>query len=132
MNKNYFSRLGFDKISFDITDQEINQKYFEKQKAYHPDQSSDNTNFRISTDLNEAYCNLIDPLARAQHIFELNRMDIFTGPISLRIFDMMSDPKRNYIISFEQMRQDFSVGDLNSAYQNWCACQYLKRAAKEN
>lgn len=130
MHKNYFSRLGFDKVSFDITEQEINQKYFEMQKLHHPDKVG-TTDIRLSTELNEAYSNLVDPLARAQHIFELNRIDIFSGPISLRIFELMSEPLKNYNVSFEQMKYDFYVGDLDSAYQNWCACQYLKRMIKE-
>jgi len=130
MHKNYFSRLGFDRVSFDLSEQEINQKYFEMQRLHHPDKSG-STDLRLSTELNEAYSNLIDPLARAQHIFELNRMDIFAGPISLKVFELMSEPAKNYNISFEQMKYDFYIGDLDSAYQNWCACQYLKRLIKE-
>lgn len=127
--KNYFSRLGFDKVMFNISTEEVNYKYFEQQKLHHPDKIATG-DLRTSTELNEAYCILIDPLARAQHIFELNRMDIFNGPVSLRVFEMMLEPKVNYDLSFENMRESFATGDLSAAYQHWCACQYLKRLIK--
>lgn len=127
MTKNYFAILGLEE-KFDLSIDIIRQKYFASQKSNHPDRRS--KNIKRSIAINEAYSNLIDPLSRAQHIFELNGMDVITGTINPRILSLMLDAANNFELALQKMQSAFENDDLRGAYDAWCECQYLRRAAE--
>ncbi len=71
--KNYFENFSFN-VDFNIDLEELENKYLEFQKQFHPDNSSSDVEKSIS--INEAYKVLKNPLQRASHILQLNGIDL--------------------------------------------------------
>jgi len=72
-NKSYFENFSFN-VDFNIDLEELENKYLEFQKQFHPDNSSSDVEKSIS--INEAYKVLKNPLQRASHILQLNGIDL--------------------------------------------------------
>jgi molecular chaperone HscB len=82
---NYFDLFGLEQ-QYDIDQQIIKDRYLEKQRLYHPDNSHDpetvNKNIEISMMLNKALKILVDDYFRAEHL--LNLYGIETSEQALR------------------------------------------------
>jgi molecular chaperone HscB len=72
--KNYFENFSFN-VDFNIDLEELENKYLEFQKQFHPDNSS-SADVEKSISINEAYKILKNPLQRASHILQLNGIDL--------------------------------------------------------
>jgi len=123
-NKNYFEIMHLEE-KYNLNQTHINRQYFSLQRMHYPDRSGGNV--LKALDLNEAYLNLIDPLSRAQHIFELSGIDICTRTLNLKAFQRMIDSQNSLESAIDEMEGAFEEDDLESAYEAWCKCQYLKR-----
>lgn len=119
--ENYFSLLSLN-VKFDLTNTEIRNKYIEAQFAHHPDKVEGQED--ISALINQAYLELSDPLKRAKHIFDLNKIVISNMRLNPSLFQ--TDPKVNYNKRFVEMGEYFAIGDLEKAYSAWCDCKYLQ------
>ncbi len=72
--KNYFENFSFN-VDFNIDLEELENKYLEFQKQFHPDNSI-SADVEKSISINEAYKVLKNPLQRASHILQLNGIDL--------------------------------------------------------
>jgi DnaJ-domain-containing protein 1 len=121
---NYFVLLGLEE-KFDLHADAINRQYFAAQKKHYPDRRTGD--MRQSLLLNEAYLTLLDPLARAQHLFELNGIDIASSVLDLKSLTQMTEQANTLDSAIAKLRSAFLKNDLNQAYTAWCECQYVKR-----
>lgn len=73
-SSNHFENFGFD-IDFKINLEELENKYLEFQKQFHPDNSK-SADIAKSITINESYAVLENPLKRASHILQLQGIDV--------------------------------------------------------
>ncbi len=72
--KNYFLIIGLKEL-YDISLEELEEKYFSSQLKAHPDsqrKQDQSSKFANPKEINEAYLNLKDPYLRAKHMLKLN------------------------------------------------------------
>ncbi|MDX2082774.1 MAG: Fe-S protein assembly co-chaperone HscB [Rickettsiales bacterium] len=72
--KNYFAQFSFP-IDFTVDEIELEKKYLEFQKQFHPDSAS-TRDIEQSIAINQAYQILKNPITRASHILQLNGIDL--------------------------------------------------------
>lgn len=105
--KNHFATFALP-TRFNIDLDELEKKYFELQKNFHPDKSDE---IERSISINSAYEILKNPLKRASHILQLNGIDLENDETApkvdqttlLEVFEMRESIKN---------RDDFSAKDL--------------------
>lgn len=73
-DKNHFENFSFPS-NFNIDLDELEKKYLEFQKQFHPDSSS-SADIEKSISVNESYAVLKNPILRASHILQLNGIDL--------------------------------------------------------
>ncbi len=79
--RDHFDRLGIG-VSFDVDVEGLDRRYFELQRALHPDRFATKSakeralSQQQATSLNEAYETLKDPLKRADHMIHLLGIDV--------------------------------------------------------
>jgi molecular chaperone HscB len=71
---NHFNTFSFE-IDFNINLEELENKYLQFQKQFHPDNVG-STDIEKSISINESYQVLNNPLRRASHILQLNGIDL--------------------------------------------------------
>jgi Fe-S protein assembly co-chaperone HscB len=86
--KNYFENFSFN-VDFNIDLEELENKYLEFQKQFHPDNSI-SADVEKSISINEAYKVLKNPLQRASHILQLNGIDLENDSIAQRLVDALA------------------------------------------
>ncbi|MFT6106486.1 MAG: molecular chaperone HscB [Rickettsiales bacterium] len=73
---NHFEKFDFS-VNFQINDEDLEDKYLELQKKFHPDTASDQTEAQINSILiNQAYEILKKPVKRAIYLLQLQGIDI--------------------------------------------------------
>ncbi len=72
--KNFFTIFGFP-VHFSLHHDELEAKYLEFQKRFHPDSAS-TADIERSIEINDAYKILVNPISRASHILQLNGLDL--------------------------------------------------------
>lgn len=72
--KNFFTIFGFP-VHFSLHHDDLEAKYLEFQKQFHPDSAS-TADIERSIEVNEAYKVLANPISRASHILQLNGIDL--------------------------------------------------------
>ena len=86
---NYFHLLGLP-IAFDLNPSQLEKKYFELQRQYHPDRVAHKPAeerqvlLQQSMSINEAYQALKSPLKRAQHLLKLQGIAVNTEKDSIK------------------------------------------------
>ena len=121
---NYFEVLGLEE-KFDLSPDLINRQYFAAQKVNYPDRATGD--MQKSLLLNEAYLILLDPLARAHHLLELNGVDLGSSILDLKMFQDIMSPSKTLESSMAKLAEAFREDDLDRAHSAWCECQYVKR-----
>lgn len=75
----YFTLYNFEK-SFDITPDQLEDKYLSLQSEFHPDKSTSEEekirNIKISADINSGYKTLKSSISRAEHLLELENIRV--------------------------------------------------------
>ncbi|MFT6077416.1 MAG: molecular chaperone HscB [Myxococcota bacterium] len=81
---NHFEKFNFP-TNFQINDEELEDKYLELQKKFHPDTSSDETESQInSIFINQAYKTLKNPVLRAIYLLQLQGIDIDSDDCAIK------------------------------------------------
>ena len=122
---NYFHLLELE-VNFNLTEKEIDEKYFKLQIKHHPDNKSGDLG--QSALLNQAYVEIKDPLKRAKHIFELNGLNINRSTVTPSLLKLLDQPEENLQLRLEVLQVCFQQNEILKAYDAWCDCQYLARA----
>jgi Fe-S protein assembly co-chaperone HscB len=81
--KNHFKSFSLPQI-FSINLGELEKKYLEFQKEFHPDKSS-SEDISKSIEINEAYKVLSDDFLRASHLLELQNIDILNNERATKV-----------------------------------------------
>lgn len=101
--KNHFAVFTLP-ILFAVDLDELEKKYFELQKNFHPDKSDE---IEQSIAINEAYEILKNPLKRAAHILQLNGINLEKDEVAPKV------DKATLLEVFEMRESgDFSAKDL--------------------
>ena len=117
---NYFELFQMP-VSFDIDLDKLRRDYLEAQRLVHPDKVHGDTS--QSAKLNIAYATLSNDDSRAKHIFELNGIDLKQNKIDI---DKLNYARNNPSICKERMLDAFRGGDIQSAYEYWSLCRYVR------
>ena len=131
----YFSLLNLPQ-SFTLDLSELEQRYFAKQREFHPDRligksASERTQaISNSMSLNSAYSSLKEPLSRAQHLLELNGIDIEkTKPSSQLLIEIMEIREKIAEISG---KQDLEILEKENQQRKRTAIEQITTAFAQN
>lgn len=81
--KNHFATFSLPTV-FALDEDELEKKYLDFQKRFHPDQAS-TADIEQSMAINEAYEILKNPLRRASHILQLNGIDLENDEVAPKV-----------------------------------------------
>ncbi len=120
INQNYFKIFALP-INFNIDKESLYISYIKLHKQLN---CNANANLTELIEINRAYEVLNNPLSRAEHIFELNKI---ANKIDLHeIFNIISN--KNFIkVYYDYMENAFMANDLNQAYKYWAICKYMQK-----
>jgi molecular chaperone HscB len=110
--KNFFEIFAF-LPNFEIDLEQLEQKYFEFQKRFHPDSASV-ADIEQSIVINQAYKILSNPIARASHILQLNGIDIENDSQAPKP-DLAT---LNEILELQELVAEISANDAKNLSQN--------------
>ena len=96
---NHFEKFDFS-TKFQINDEDLEDKYLELQKKFHPDTSSDETEAQInSIFINQAYKILKNPVLRAIYLLQLQGIDIDSDDCAIK-------PNHENLMFIMQLREE--------------------------
>lgn len=146
--KNHFETFSLP-VTFPIDLDELERKYFEFQKQFHPDKMSSNAtaaDIEKSIAINEAYEVLKKPLSRASHILQLNGIDLENDSAApkvdqatlLEIFEMREsgDFSKKFLLTkikslIQEVSQDLKNEDFKAASQVLIKAKYFEKTLQD-
>lgn len=113
---NYFEVLGLAQ-GFAIDQDKLESNYLSLQQKFHPDISSSIFNQKMSSTINSAYQALKDPIARLEHILELNGVKPASLPQDFILEQFELNEKLSENKDNTQKLQTEITSKINNIYQ---------------